>query len=66
MHLSQRAALRQQQRVLHHAGNTDSYAMFNLLTGPQMLDRVEALLPNHRERMFPQSVTLSMFGAQAL
>ena len=63
---SQHAAKRQQQRVLQHVDNTDSYAMFNLLTGPRLLDRVEALLPNHRERLFPPTETLSMFLAQAL
>jgi hypothetical protein len=30
------------------------------------LDRVEALLPDHRERLFPPTETLSMFVAQAL
>ena len=66
MHRSQRAAVQQQRRVRHHAGNTDSQAMFNLLTGPQLLDRVEALLPEHRERDFPPTETLSMFLAQSL
>jgi hypothetical protein len=40
--------------------------MFNLLTGPQLLERVEALAPKHRERLFPPTETLSMFLAQAL
>ncbi len=40
--------------------------MFNLLTGPLLFDRLEALLPDHRERMFPPTETLSMFLAQAL
>ena len=40
--------------------------MFNLLTGPQLLDRVEDLLPEHRERLFPPTETLSMFLAQVL
>jgi hypothetical protein len=40
--------------------------MFNLLTGPQLFDRVEALLPEHRERLFPPTETLSMFLAQVL
>ena len=66
MHPSQRTATPQRQRVRHYAGNTDSYAMFNLLTGPQLLDRVEQLLPEHRERLFPPTETLSMFLAQAL
>ena len=66
MHPIQRAATRQQRRLHHHVGNTDSYDMFNLLTGPKLLDQVEALLPNHREREFPPTETLSMFLAQAL
>ena len=40
--------------------------MFNLLTGPRLLDQVEALLPAHRERDFPPTETLSMFLAQSL
>jgi hypothetical protein len=40
--------------------------MFNLLTGPQLFDRVEALLPEHRERLFPPTETLSLFLAQVL
>ena len=66
MHPSQRPATAQQQRVGHYVNNADSYAMFNLLTGPQLLDRVEALLPEHRERLFPPTQTLSMFVAQVL
>jgi len=66
MHPSQRPATGQQKRVGHCASNADSYAMFNLLTGPQLLDRVEELLPKHRERLFPPTETLSMFVAQAL
>jgi len=66
MHPSQRPATPQQQRVCHYVCNTDSYAMFNLLTGPQLFDRVEELLPEHRERLFPPTETLSMFLAQSL
>lgn len=66
MHPSQPAALRQQQRARALAGNTDGYGVFNLLTGPQLLDCVESLLPDHRERMFPPTETLAMFVAQAL
>jgi hypothetical protein len=64
MHPSQRAARR--QRVLERADNTDAYDFFNLLTGPQLLDQVEGLLPDHRERLFPPTETLAMFLAQAL
>jgi len=66
MHPSHSPARGQQRRVREYAGSADSYAMFNLLTGPQLLDQVEALLPDHRERLFPPTETLSMFLAQAL
>jgi hypothetical protein len=66
MHPSHRPARGQQRRVRAYAGSADCYAMFNLLTGPHLLDRVEALLPAHRERLFPPTETLSMFLAQVL
>jgi hypothetical protein len=66
MHARQRACLHQQKRVSTHAAISDSYAFFNLLTGPQCLDQVESLLPEHRERLFPPTETLSMFLAQAM
>ena len=66
MHPNHRAASRQQSRVAGRAKRTDSYAFFNLLTGAQLLDDVEALLPAHRERLFPPTETLSMFLAQVL
>jgi hypothetical protein len=66
MYLSHRACAQQQRRVRRHAANTDSDAFFNLLTGPRLLEQVEALLPEHRERLFPPTETLSMFLAQAL
>jgi len=66
MHPSHHAAARQRQLVQRHAADTDSYAFFNLLTGPQLLEGIEALLPGHRERLFPPTETLSMFLAQVL
>jgi len=36
------------------------------LTGPELLERVEGLLPAHRERVFPPTATLAMLLAQAL
>jgi IS4 transposase len=56
----------QQQRIKHFAKNTDSYKFFNLLTSPELLSTVEELLPEHRERLYPPTETLSMFLAQAL
>lgn len=66
MNPSQHPARAQQQRVGHYVRNADSFAMFNLLTGPQLFDRVEALLPEHRKRLFPPTETLSIFVAQVL
>jgi len=56
----------QQPRVREYAAKSDSYSFFNLLTGPELFDQVESLLPEHRERLFPPTETLSMFLAQAL
>jgi hypothetical protein len=39
---------------------------FNVLTGPDLLERTDAYLPAHRERLYPPTVTLSMFMKQAL
>ena len=47
-------------------GHVDADGFFNLLTGPELLERVEWLLPEHRERVFPPTETLAMFLAQAL
>ena len=59
-------ARRQQQRIQQYVRNSDSYRFFNLLTSPELLSTVEALLPDHRERLFPPTETLSMFPTQAL
>ena len=66
MHANQNARTWQQKRVRKQAVKSDAYAFFNLLTSSQMLDKVESLLPEHRERLFPPTETLSMFMAQAL
>ena len=66
MHPNHRPTSAQERRVCHHVADTDSYAFFNLLTGPQMLEHVEELLPEHREWLFPPTETLSIFLAQAL
>lgn len=66
MHPTSCAGTHQQRRVHARAANSDSYAFFNLLTGPALLDEVESALPEHRDRLFPLTETLSMFLAQAL
>jgi hypothetical protein len=66
MHINRSATHHQQRRIRVHAGQTDSYAIFNLLTDDSLLDHVERLSPAYRERLFPPTQTLSMFIAQAL
>ena len=56
----------QQQNIQKQAQSCDSNRFFNLLTGPKLLDSVESLLPEHRERLYPPTETLSMFLTQTL
>lgn len=55
-----------QQRIQKCIQKTDSHKFFNLLTSPELLETVEELLPEHRERLYPPTETLSMFLVQAL
>ncbi|MGI9332352.1 MAG: IS4 family transposase, partial [Gammaproteobacteria bacterium] len=48
------------------ARRCEAVDFFNLLTSPELLDLTESLLPEHRERLYPPTVTLSMFIKQAL
>jgi len=52
--------------IQHRVEETDASAFFNVLTGSQLLDGVEALLPAQRERLFPPTETLPIFLAQVL
>jgi hypothetical protein len=66
MHPTQAQQRFQHNRFIHHARNSDSTQFFNLLTEPALFDQLEALLPEHRERLFPPTETLSMFLTQAM
>lgn len=66
MHASRNTRAPQHGEVRSKVHQSDSYAFFNLLTGPELFDKVESVLPRHRERRFPPTETLSMFLAQAL
>ena len=50
------------RRVLE-AGAVD---FFNILAGPELLEMTDSYLPEHRERLYPPTVTLSMFMKQVL
>jgi hypothetical protein len=57
----------QHQKSIHRRGKQiDAVDFFNVLTGPDLLETTEAHLPEHRERLYPPTVALSMFMKQAL
>lgn len=67
--MNRNAQSRQRQtreRVQQRMRSTQSLEYFNILTSPQLLAVTEACLPAHRERLYPPTVTLSMFMRQAL
>jgi hypothetical protein len=45
---------------------TESVEFFNILTSPELLETTESLMPEHRERLYPPTITLSMFMRQVL
>lgn len=66
MNPRRQAVIHQQHRTRHLASSADAYSFFILLTSSVLFKRVESLLPDHRERLFPTTQTLSMFMAQAM
>ena len=66
MHPMRNTRARQRSTIRSEVARSDAYAFFNLLTDDESLEQVEALLPEHRERLFPPTAVLSMFLAQAL
>jgi len=66
MFISTKFSRSQQQKIQKYAKNSESHKFFNLLTSPKLLSTVGELLPEHRERLYPPTETLSMFLAQAL
>jgi Transposase DDE domain len=57
---------RQRHAMQRIVRKTDAYSFFDWLTDDGTLDRVESLLPVHRERLLPPTEALAMFLAQAL
>jgi len=56
----------QQQRIDQEIPATNSLRFFNLLTSPELFDEIEEHLPEHRERLFPPTETLSLFLSQVM
>ncbi|MHB1201230.1 MAG: IS4 family transposase [Polaromonas sp.] len=52
--------------IERRARATEAVEFFNVLTSPELLATTEALLPEHRERLYPPTVALSMFMRQVL
>ncbi len=62
-----RSALHQRgNRIARRARATEAVEFFNVLTGPELLETTESVLPEHRERLYPPTVALSMFMRQVL
>ena len=59
-------ASKHQSSVRHRSRATQAVEFFNVLTSPELLETTEALLPEHRERLYPPTVALSMFMRQVL
>jgi len=55
-----------QSRIEGQVQRLEAVDFFNALTGPELLEKTEALLPEHREREYPPTVALAMFLKQAL
>lgn len=62
-----RRRLNQRCKVLsRQARRRGAVDFFNVLTGPLLYELVEEQLPEHRERLYPPTVTLSLFLQQVL
>lgn len=67
--MDRNARSRQQQharRIGRRAGSVQAVEFFNVLTSPELTEMTESLMPRHRHRVYPPTVTLSMFMQQAL
>ncbi len=54
------------KHIIGRARSVEAVDFFNLLTGPELIAVTESHLPEHRERLYPPTVVLSMFMRQAL
>jgi hypothetical protein len=59
-------AQQHRKHISRRTRGIEAVDFFNLLTGPELLEVTESHLPEHRERLYPPTVVLSMFMKQAL
>lgn len=62
----QSALHQRRSSIKRRARSSEAVEFFHLLTSPELLQTTEALLPEHRERLYPPTVTLSIFMRQVL
>jgi hypothetical protein len=63
---AQRALHQQRNSIKRRARSVEAVDFFNLLTSAELLEMTEALQPEHRERLYSPTVTLSIFMRQVL
>ena len=61
-----RAVQQRQAAIAQYAQAADTQRFFNLLTSTELLSVVEDQLPEHLERHYPPTLTLSMFLGQVM
>ena len=66
MHAIAASCRHQQNRISRYRHQSDGHRFFNVLTSDALLTKVDELLPEHRERLYPPTETLSLFLAQAM
>jgi Transposase DDE domain len=63
---AQNAVHQRRSAISRRAKSTQAVEFFNVLTSPQLLETTDSVLPDHRERLYPPTVALSMFMRQVL
>jgi hypothetical protein len=58
MYTNQRPSQVQQQSIIHYAKIHDPYTFIDILNSPEYIDKMEALFPVHRWRLFPPKLTV--------
>ena len=49
------AVHQRRRRITRRPGSTEAVEFFNVLTSAELLETTEALLPVHRERLYPSA-----------
>jgi hypothetical protein len=62
----QNALHQRRNSIRRRAKSTEAVEYFNALTSAELIETTEAVLPEHRERLYPPAVTLAMFMRQTL